>query len=56
MDEVRYWEYVEGLRKHFMQSLRMVVETMVQNMSGAFEVGCLCLDILFGSTPFSPWF
>jgi hypothetical protein len=29
-DEVQHWEYVEGLRKHSVQSLRMVADTLVQ--------------------------
>jgi hypothetical protein len=28
-DEVKYWKYVEGLRKHSMQSLWMVTDTLV---------------------------
>jgi hypothetical protein len=37
-DEVQRWEYLEGLRKHSLQSLRMVSDTLVQSMSVAFEV------------------
>jgi hypothetical protein len=41
-DEVQHWEYVEGLRKHSMQSLWMVVDTLVRQMSEAFEVSRVC--------------
>jgi hypothetical protein len=34
----------------------MVVDTLVRHMSGAFEVNCVCFDVLFGLTPFFPWF
>jgi hypothetical protein len=37
-DEVHHWEYLEGLRKHTMQSLRVVSDTLAQGMSEAFEV------------------
>jgi hypothetical protein len=37
-DEVHQWEYLEGLRKHTMQSLRVVLDTLAQGMSEAFEV------------------
>jgi hypothetical protein len=37
-DEVEHWEYVEGLRKHSVQSLWMVANTLVRRMSEAFEV------------------
>jgi hypothetical protein len=37
-DEVQHWEYLEGLRKHSLQSLCMVSNTLVQGMSEAFEV------------------
>jgi hypothetical protein len=37
-DDVHHWEYLEGLRKHTLQSLRMVSDTLVQSMSEAFEV------------------
>jgi hypothetical protein len=37
-DEVQHWEFVEGLRKHSLQSLRMVMDTLVRGMSEAFEV------------------
>jgi hypothetical protein len=43
-DEVQHWEFIEGLRKHSVQSLRMVVDTLVQGMSEAFEVSwVVCL-------------
>jgi hypothetical protein len=35
---VQHWEYLEGLRKHSLQSLRMVSDTLVRGMSEAFEV------------------
>jgi hypothetical protein len=50
-DEVQHWEYVEGLRKHFVRSLRMVTDTLVRHMSGAFKVSSACVAILFGSYP-----
>jgi hypothetical protein len=37
-DEVQHWEYLEGLRKHSLQSLHMVTDTLVRGMSEAFEV------------------
>jgi hypothetical protein len=37
-DEVQHWEYLEGLRKHSLQSLRMVMDTLVRGMSEAFEL------------------
>jgi hypothetical protein len=37
-DEVQHWEYLEGLPKHSLQSLRMVSDTLVRGMSEAFEV------------------
>jgi hypothetical protein len=37
-DKVQHWEYLEGLRKHSLQSLRMVSDTLVRGMSKAFEV------------------
>jgi hypothetical protein len=49
--EVKFWEYTEGLHKHSVQSLRMVTETLVWHMSGAFEVGYVHLGTLFSSTP-----
>jgi hypothetical protein len=57
-DEVKFWEYVEGLHKHSVQSLWMVMETLVQHMSGAFEVGYVYFGALFSSTPslVFPWF
>jgi hypothetical protein len=50
-DEVQHWEYVKGLYKHYIQSLRMVTDTLVRHMSGAFEVSHVCFNILFGSYP-----
>jgi hypothetical protein len=41
-DEVQYWEYVEGLRKHSMQSLWMVIDTLVWHMLGGLR-GESCL-------------
>jgi hypothetical protein len=35
---VQHWEYLEGLQKHSLQSLRMVSDTLVWGMSEAFEV------------------
>jgi hypothetical protein len=37
-DEVHHWEYLEGLRKHTMQSLHVVSDTLAWGMSEAFEV------------------
>jgi hypothetical protein len=37
-DEVQHWEYLKGLQKHSLQSLRMVTDTLVWGMSEAFEV------------------
>jgi hypothetical protein len=37
-DEVHHWEYLEGLRKHTMRSLRVVSDTLARGMSDAFEV------------------
>jgi hypothetical protein len=45
-DEVQHWEFVEGLRKHSVQSLRMVVDTLVRGMSEAFEVSWVRLSFL----------
>jgi hypothetical protein len=45
-DEVQHWEYVEGLRKHSVQSLQMVADTLVRRMSEAFEVSHVCLSFL----------
>jgi hypothetical protein len=45
-DEVQHWEYVEGLRKHSVQSLRMVADTLVRRMSEAFEVSRVHLSFL----------
>jgi hypothetical protein len=50
-DEVKFWEYVEGLCKHSVQSLQLIMETLVRHMSGAFEVGYVYLGALFSSTP-----
>jgi hypothetical protein len=44
-DEVQHWEYIEGLRKHFVQSLQMVANTLVRQMSEAFEVSRVCYFI-----------
>jgi hypothetical protein len=44
-DEVQHWEYVEGLRKHYVQSLRMVTDTLVWGMLEAFEVSGVCYFI-----------
>jgi hypothetical protein len=35
---VQHCEHIEGLRKHSVQSLRMVADTLVWQMSEAFEV------------------
>jgi hypothetical protein len=37
-DEVHHWEYLEGLQKHLLQSLRMFSDTLVRGMSETFEV------------------
>jgi hypothetical protein len=37
-DEVHHWVYLEGLRKHTLQSLHVVSDTLVRGMSEAFEV------------------
>jgi hypothetical protein len=37
-DEVQHWEFVKGLRKHSLQSLCMVTDTLVRGMLEAFEV------------------
>jgi hypothetical protein len=37
-DEVHHWEYLEGLRKHTLQSLRVVSDTLLRGMLEAFEV------------------
>jgi hypothetical protein len=42
---VQHWEYIEGLRKHFVQSLQMVANTLVRQMSEAFEVSRVCYFI-----------
>jgi hypothetical protein len=41
-DEVQHWEYLEGLRKHSLQSLCMVSDTLVRGMSEAFKVSRVC--------------
>jgi hypothetical protein len=41
-DKVQHWEYVEGLCKHSVWSVRMVTDTLVWHMSGAFEVSHAC--------------
>jgi hypothetical protein len=51
-DEVQHWEFIEGLRKHSVQSLRMVVDTLVRGMSEAFEVSWVCLSFLAFYPPF----
>jgi hypothetical protein len=43
---VQHWEFIEGLRKNFVQSLRMVTDTLVRGMSEAFEVSQVCLSFL----------
>jgi hypothetical protein len=45
-DEVQHWEFVEGLRKHSVQSLGMVADTLVRGMSEAFEVSRVHLSFL----------
>jgi hypothetical protein len=56
-DEVKFLEYTKRLRKHSVQSLQMVTETLVRHMSGAFEVGYVYRGALFSLIPpFSPWF
>jgi hypothetical protein len=37
-DEVHNWEYLEGLQRHTLQSLRVVSDTLVRGMSEASEV------------------
>jgi hypothetical protein len=37
-DEVHHWEFIEGLYKHSLQSLRMVMDTLVRGMLEAFKV------------------
>jgi hypothetical protein len=37
-DEVQHWEFIEGLRKHSLQSMHMVMDTLVRGVSKAFEV------------------
>jgi hypothetical protein len=54
-DEVQHWEYIKGLRKHSVQSLRMVLDTLVWQMSEAFEVSHVCC-FFWRISPFSPWF
>jgi hypothetical protein len=53
-NEVQHWEYIEGLRKHSVQSLRMVADTLVRQMSEAFEVSHVCFNTSFGSYPHFP--
>jgi hypothetical protein len=50
-DEVQHWEYVKGLYKHSVRSLQMVVDTLVWQMLGAFEVSCVCFNISSGPYP-----
>jgi hypothetical protein len=45
-DKVQHWEFVIGPRKHSVQSLRMVVDTLVWGMSEAFEVSRVRLSFL----------
>jgi hypothetical protein len=45
-DEVQHWEFIEGLHKHSMQSLRMVTDTLVRGMSEAFKVSRVRLSFL----------
>jgi hypothetical protein len=45
-DEVHHWEFVEGLCKHSLQSLRMAAHTLVRGMSEAFEVSQVRLSFL----------
>jgi hypothetical protein len=54
-DEVQHWEFVEGLRKHSVQSLWMVTDTLVRGMSEAFEVSHVRLSFLVFIS-LSPWF
>jgi hypothetical protein len=49
---VQHREYVKGLRKHSVQSLWMVVDTLVRHMLGAFEVSRVCFNTSFGSDPY----
>jgi hypothetical protein len=53
-DEVQHWEYIEGLHKHSVQSLRMVADTLVRWMSEAFEVSRVCC-FFWRISPFSFW-
>jgi hypothetical protein len=41
-DKVHHWEYLEGLRKHMMQSQHVVSDTLARGMSEAFEVSQIC--------------
>jgi hypothetical protein len=41
-DDVQHWEFIEGLHKHSLQSLHMVMDTLVRGMSEAFEVSQVC--------------
>jgi hypothetical protein len=45
-DEVQHWEFIKGLHKHSVRSLRMVTDTLVRGMSEAFEVSQVCLPFL----------
>jgi hypothetical protein len=45
-DKVQHWEFIEGLSKHSMQSLRMIADTLVRGMSEAFEVSQVHLSFL----------
>jgi hypothetical protein len=45
-DEVQHWELVEGLHKHSVQSLCMVIDTLVRGMSEAFKVSQVRLSFL----------
>jgi hypothetical protein len=49
---VEHWEFIEGLRKHSVQSLRMVANTLVRGMSEAFEVSWVRLSFLVFYPPF----
>jgi hypothetical protein len=51
-DEVQHWEFIEGLCKHSVQSLRMVTDTLVRGMSEAFEVSRVRLSFLAFYPPF----
>jgi hypothetical protein len=53
-DEVQHWEYIKGLCKHSVRSLRMVTDTLVWQMSGAFEVSHVRFNISLGPYPLFP--